>query len=82
MPHKEHLKKFDAMLKGTSDSATRDLLESLQKSLAYCLEENAALRGVLQEHYHCKSPRLNTDFCTTEVLDEKRLERYHNPDLH
>ncbi|MDR2572816.1 MAG: hypothetical protein LBC94_00485, partial [Desulfovibrio sp.] len=43
MPHKDLLRKFDAMIKGTADSAARDLLESLQKSLAYCLEENAVL---------------------------------------
>jgi transposase InsO family protein len=68
MLHKDFLKKFDALIKGASDSATRDLLEKLQSSLAYCLEENAVLREVLQDRYHCKSPRLTSE-------QKKRLGR-------
>jgi hypothetical protein len=61
MPHKEFLKKFSALLKGVSDSATRDLLEKLQITLAHSLEENAVLREVLRDTYHCKSPRLTSE---------------------
>jgi transposase InsO family protein len=61
MPHKDFLKKFDAVIQGTADSATRDLLENLQKSLAYCLEENSVLREVLHDRYDCKTLRLSTD---------------------
>ena len=68
MPHKDFLKKFDALIQGTTDSATRDLLENLQNSLSYCLEENAVLREVLHDRYACKELRLSAD-------QKKRLAR-------
>lgn len=58
---KETLAKFAAMIKGTNDDATRALLENLQKSLEYCIEENNILRETLREKLEGKRLRLNQE---------------------
>ena len=56
---KDTLAKFSAMIKGTTDDATRNLLENLQTSLEYAIEENSVLREVLAEKLDGKRLRLN-----------------------
>lgn len=58
---KELLAKFSAVIQGTTSDAARDLLENLQKSLQYCVEENAVLREILEQQNPGKQLRLSGD---------------------
>lgn len=58
---KELLVKFSAVIQGTTSDAARDLLENLQKSLEYCVEENAVLREILEQQNPGKQLRLSAD---------------------
>lgn len=65
---KETFDKFKAVITGVSDDTTRNLLQNLQKSLEYCVEENAVLREVLRDNYDCRRVSLSND-------QKKRLSR-------